>query len=229
MSVPRPLKKCPTENRKDLVLLEIFHLLYKTYGPRHWWPADSPFEVIVGAILTQNTNWVNVEKAIQNLRREKALTPSAIYGLSLKKLARLIRPCGYYNVKADRLKTFINYLFSKYSGDLTDMRKRPRGILRRELLEVKGLGPETVDSIILYALKKPVFVVDAYTRRIMGCQGIIRSGSDYHEIQSVFTKNLTKSVKLFNEYHALLVEHAKRVCRSSPKCQECILHARRSR
>lgn len=224
----RPLKKEPTKNKRGSALIEIFHLLYKVYGPRRWWPAENPFEVMVGAILTQNTNWANVEKAISSLKRERVLTPASIYGLSIKRLARLIRPCGYYNIKAGRLKNFINYLFLKYSGRLSDMRRQQRGRLRRELLEVKGLGPETADSIILYALNKPVFVVDAYTRRIMGCQGIIGTDLDYHQIQSAFTKNLPKSVKLFNEYHALLVEHGKRVCRSSPKCQECILHSRRS-
>lgn len=213
------------KNKMRLALFEIYSLLYKSYGPRHWWPADGAFEVMVGAILTQNTNWANVERAIQNLKKERALNPAAIYSLKLNKLARLIRPCGYYNIKANRLKNFIAYLFSKYSGKLTNMHQRPTGTLRREMLGVKGIGPETVDSIILYALKRPIFVIDAYTRRIMDCQGIINSNSGYDEIQSVFMKNLPANVKLFNEYHALLVEHAKRVCKTIPKCQECILHS----
>lgn len=204
-------------------LLEIYNLLYKRYGPRHWWPAEDAFEVMVGAILTQNTNWANAEKAISNLKRERLLTPARLYRLNLRKLAGLIRPCGYYNIKAGRLKSFLSYLFSEYSGRLTNMRRRPTDSLRREMLGVKGLGPETADSIILYGLKKPVFVVDAYTRRIMGCQGIIDSDSSYDEIQSVFMKNLPKNARLFNEYHALLVEHAKTACKVRPKCQECIL------
>lgn len=222
-----PSKRCSTESRIGHLLLEVYNLLYKSYGPRHWWPADNAFEVMVGAILTQNTNWINVERAIRNLRKERALTPSAIYSMSSKKLAGLIRPSGYYNIKTMRLKNFIHYLFLKYSGRLTLIRRQRLGSLRREMLGVKGLGPETVDSIILYALKKPIFVVDAYTRRIMNCQGIIKSDSGYEEIQSVFMKNLPKNVKFFNEYHALLVEHAKRVCRSSPGCQECVLRSLR--
>lgn len=218
-------KRYSTGNKIGQVLLEVYNLLYKTLGPRHWWPADSAFEVMVGAILTQNTNWTNVGRAIHNLKKKRALNPAAIYNMNLKRLARLIHPCGYYNIKAKRLKSFINYLFLKYSGKLTNMRRQPIGSLRREMLDVKGLGPETVDSIILYALEKPIFVVDAYTRRIMDCQGIIKSNSSYDEIQSVFMKNLPKNVKLFNEYHALLVEHAKRVCKSSPRCQECVLES----
>lgn len=220
-----PLKRCSPKNKVRLKLFEVYNLLYKRYGPRHWWPADNAFEVIVGAILTQNTNWANVERAIFKLKKERLLNPAAIYSLNLKRLARLIRPCGYYNIKAKRLKNFIAYLFSKYSGRLAIMSRRPTWLLRKEMLSVKGVGPETADSIILYALGKPVFVVDAYTRRIMNCQGAIRSDSSYDEIQSVFMKNLPKDVKLFNEYHALLVEHAKRVCKATPDCQGCILRS----
>lgn len=212
---------------KTRILLEIYSLVYKMYGPRYWWPADSAFEVMVGAILTQNTNWANVEKAISNLKKERLLSPARLYRLNIKRLARLIRPCGYYNIKASRLKNFLSYLFLRYSGKLTNMSRQRTRVLRKEMLGVKGLGPETVDSIILYGLKKPIFVVDAYTRRIMNCQGIINSNSSYDEIQAVFMKNLPKSVKLFNEYHALLVEHGKRVCKSSPRCQECVLRALR--
>ena len=202
---------------------DAYNLLYKVYGRRRWWPADTPFEVMVGAVLTQNTNWINVEKAIINLKKEKVLNPSALRSLNLKRLAMLIRPCGYYNIKAKRLKNLNNYLFLEYCGRVADMRRRPLAALRGELLNVKGVGPETADSIILYAIKKPAFVVDAYTRRIMGCLGIVARDSGYDEIQSAFIKNLPRSVKLFNEYHALLVEHGKKICKSRPICQRCIL------
>ena len=214
--------------RKDSIphaLRDIYNLLYKTYGARHWWPADNAFEITVGAILTQNTNWSNVEKAIFNLKKDKVLIPFRLYGIDLKRLAKLLRPCGYYNIKAARLKSFVAYIFSKYGGNFSKMLRRPITALRRELLAIKGIGPETADSIILYAAKKPVFVIDAYTRRIMACQGVAEPDSNYEDIQSTFMNNLPKSTKLFNEYHALLVEHAKKVCKTTPACHECILHS----
>jgi endonuclease-3 related protein len=206
-------------------LFEIYNLLYKIYGRRHWWPAETPFEVMVGAILTQNTNWSNVEKAITNLKKDNLLNPTAIDKLSHRKLARLIRPCGYYNIKAKRLKNFTKYLCLCYSGNLNRMHKKSTAVLRRELLNINGIGPETADSIILYALKKPIFVIDAYTRRITACMGIADSDARYEDIQSLFMNNLPKNIRLFNEYHALLVEHAKSVCKKKPRCSICILHS----
>lgn len=212
-----------TRGRLSSRLTRIYNILYKLYGPRHWWPADSPFEVAVGAILTQNTNWSNVEKAIINLKRRNALGVSALKRLDQRSLARLIRPSGYYNIKAKRLKSFISYLLKSHSGRIGNLQHYTATRLRRELLDINGIGPETADSIILYAIKKPIFVIDAYTRRIMGCLGILNSDCTYDEIQSIFMQNLPKSTRLFNEYHALIVEHGKRVCKARPLCQQCIL------
>jgi endonuclease-3 related protein len=195
------------------------------YGPRNWWPAETDFEVMVGAILTQNTNWSNVEKAIAGLKRHKLLSPVSLNKSDIKVLARLIRPCGYYNVKSRRLKEFVVSFFKKYRGRLSYMRKKAVSALRKELLGIKGIGPETADSIILYAVKKPIFVIDAYTKRILACLGLAKEDSQYDEVQSIFMQNLPRSVKLFNEYHALLVEHAKRVCKKKPLCENCILHS----
>lgn len=197
--------------------------MYKVYGPRRWWPAKSPFEVAVGAILTQNTNWSNVEKAIGNLKDKNVLDPRSLHALKQSRLGSLIRPCGYYNIKARRLKSFIAYLSRRHSGRISSLRRIPVKKLREELLSINGIGPETADSIILYALEKPVFVVDAYTKRIMSCLGIVNADSGYDEVQAVFMRNLPEDTRLFNEYHALIVEHAKTVCRAKPSCRECIL------
>ncbi|MFH1868030.1 MAG: endonuclease III domain-containing protein [Candidatus Omnitrophota bacterium] len=210
-------------------LIYIYNILYENYGPRRWWPADTPLEVAVGAILTQNTNWVNVEKAIKNLKVKKVLRASTLNKLDQKTLAKLIRPSGYYNIKAKRLKSFISYLFNNYSGSMANLGKRPLRKLRDELLGIKGIGPETADSIILYAAGKPIFVVDSYTRRMMSCLGVIDAGSSYEKMQSVFMSNLPRSTKLFNEYHALIVEHSKRVCRAKPLCADCFLSPRKSK
>ena len=209
------------------ILLKAYNLLYNRYGPRKWWPADSDFEVMIGAILTQNTSWSNVEKAISNLKKEGLLNPSALSKLHVKKIAKLIHPCGYYNIKAERLQCFLKFLSSNYSNRISRMRKERLRALRKELLSVKGIGPETADSIILYAVKKPIFVIDAYTKRIMSCLGICELDSDYCDMQDIFMSNLPKSVKLFNEYHALLVEHAKTICKAKPKCSECVLRTLR--
>ncbi len=203
------------------ILREIFNRLYKEFGPRNWWPADSPFEVIIGAILTQNTSWNNVEKAIDNLKREALLNPEGIRRISKIKLARLIKPSGYYRIKADRIKAFINFLFEEYNGSLDKMKLENLEILRKKLLMVNGIGPETADSIILYALGKPIFVVDAYTKRILSRHNIIPVSASYNEIQEIFMTHLTYDEKLFNEYHALLVHLGKNFCRKAPKCDVC--------
>lgn len=196
-------------------------MLYEHYGPQYWWPAKTKFEVIVGAILTQNTSWKNVEKAIRNLAGAKLLTPASMKNINKKKLASLIKPSGYYNVKAGRLKNFINFLFKKYGGSLKKMFSQDVVILRKDLLGVKGLGPETVDSILLYAGQKPVFVVDAYTRRILSNHKLITAADKYHNIQRLFMDSLPADTALFNEYHALLVRLAKEACTTAPKCGTC--------
>ncbi|MDD4980508.1 MAG: endonuclease III domain-containing protein [Candidatus Omnitrophica bacterium] len=201
----------------------IYKKLYSYFGPQHWWPGDSPFEVMVGAILTQNTSWLNVEKAINNLKKHKVLTADKLYKLSSKRLALLIRPAGYYNIKAERLKIFLRFFLKYYQG-LEGMLNSDTLALRNQLLGVKGIGPETADSILLYALNKPVFVVDAYTRRILSRHRFIPEGADYHQTQNLFMQNLKKSVKLFNEYHALLVKLGKEFClKNKPRCEICPL------
>jgi endonuclease-3 related protein len=178
----------------------------------------------VGAILTQNTSWNNVKKAIDNLKKKKFLEPSRLYRLSHKRLALFIKPAGYYNIKAKRLKEFLSFLFKSYKGNLRTMTREDTQELREKLLSVNGIGQETADSILLYALKKPVFVVDAYTKRILWRHRFIKEDSHYEEIQNLFMKNLKKDVRLFNEYHALLVKLGKDFClKRKPKCDICPL------
>jgi endonuclease-3 related protein len=203
-------------------LLEIYRKLYKVFGPQHWWPGRTPFEVMVGAILTQNTNWQNVEIAIANLRKNKVLDPRKLYRLPDEKLAELIRSAGYYNIKARRLKNFLEFYLQKYGADVRRMRAIDTHTLRNQLLAVNGVGQETADSILLYALNKPVFVVDAYTKRIYSRHGFIGEDADYQAVQKLFMQELDNDVKLFNEYHALLVKLGKDFCRKSkPKCETC--------
>ncbi len=204
-------------------LNDIYNLLFARFGPQHWWPGDTPFEIIVGAILTQNTNWSNVEKAIANLKAANLLTPDRLNRLAIKKLADLIRPAGYFNIKANRLKNFLNWLFENYSGKLKNLEDVPTDRLRNELLGVKGVGPETADSILLYALNRPVFVVDAYTARVCSRHHLIDEGADYDEIKDLFESRLPADVRLFNEYHALLVHLGKDFCKPTPQCEDCPL------
>jgi endonuclease-3 related protein len=205
------------------LLMEIFDKLLKAFGPRHWWPGESPFEVMVGAILTQNTSWKNVEKAIQRLKARRVLTPDGIHRLKTSDLASLIRSSGFYRIKADRLKSFVDFLFEEFEGKIERMKKEPFEGLRKRLLEVKGIGQETADSILLYALQKPMFVVDAYTRRVLSRHGMISIRASYEEVQKLFTRHLSPDEKLFNEYHALLVHVAKSACKKIPKCDICPL------
>ena len=198
--------------------------LYGYFGPQHWWPAKSRLEVMVGAILTQNTSWSNVEKAIKNLKQHKLLGLSALCSLPHNKLASLIRSAGYYNLKAKRLKGFLEFLRNSYQGNLKKMRRKGIRGLRNQLLCVNGIGQETADSILLYALDKPVFVVDAYTKRILLRHNLIEEDAGYEEVQNLFMQNLKNEVKLFNEYHALLVKLGKETClKSKPKCNICPL------
>ena len=202
----------------------IYRKLHKHFGPQRWWPAETPFEVMVGAILTQNTNWQNVEKAILNLKKSASLSPEKIYGLAPKKLARLIKPSGYYNIKTKRLKHFLRFIFETYRGDLKSMSMQGQDELRKQLLNVNGIGQETADSILLYAFNKPVFVVDAYTKRIFSRHKLCKHDATYEEAQNLFMQNLKNDVKLFNEYHALIVKLGKDFClKRNPKCESCPL------
>ena len=207
----------------ETTIRQFYATLYETFGPQHWWPGETPFEVIIGAILTQNTNWRNVEHALANLKEHKALTPTALRRMPPDRLAELIRPAGYFNVKARRIKNFIDFLFSSYGGDLSAMADVPTGRLRGEILAVNGVGPETADSILLYALERPVFVIDAYTKRILYRHGLIDHAADYSQMQEIFLRSLTEDRQLFNEYHALIVRTGKEFCRPVPRCEECPL------
>lgn len=200
----------------------IYEKLYLHFGSQHWWPADTHFEVIIGAILTQNTSWRNVESAIGNLKREKIMAPLKLYRLNEKKLAKLIRPSGYYNIKAKRIRHFLDFLFEKHSGDIKKMFKQGLPELRQEILSVNGIGPETADSILLYAGNLPTFVVDAYTKRIFSRHKILDEDMDYHSVQEIFMKNIRPNVRLYNEYHALIVRLGKDICKkASPRCDVC--------
>ncbi len=201
----------------------MYRRLYRAFGPQGWWPGDTPFEIAVGAILTQNTNWRNVERAIDNLRRHGILTPEGLCSARIDRLSFLIRPSGYFNIKAKRLKNFMSFIFANYGGKIEDLKGREAEVIRRELLEVKGIGPETADSIMLYALDYPVFVVDAYTRRILKRHYIIDEGFSYDDIQELFHNNINRDVRLYNEFHALFVKLGKEYCRKKPICDGCPL------
>lgn len=207
-----------------LLLARIYKALYRKHGHRHWWPGDTRFEIIVGAILTQNTSWKNVEKAIASLKRHRALTVAALTRMNEKKLATLIRSAGYFNIKANRIKHFLNFLNQKYGGSLSKMFARPGALLREELLQVKGIGPETADSILLYAGRKPFFVVDAYTKRIFSRHHFFPEHASYEEVQDFFMKGLHKDVELFNDYHAQIVRLGNTLCtKRKPNCSSCSL------
>ena len=206
-------------------LPDIYHQLMAHYGPQHWWPADNPLEVIIGAILTQSAAWGNVEKAIANLKAAGALSLEALRQLSLSQLAEIIRPCGYYNAKALKLKSLAGWLGEYYHDNLDKLFACDVDSLWRQLLSVYGIGEETADSIILYAARKPVFVIDAYTRRIINRLGLAPDSNRYSAYQSFFRDNLPADVRLFNEYHALLVRLAKDVCRKRPVCPRCCLNS----
>jgi endonuclease III related protein len=204
-------------------LLTIYELLYNRYGPQHWWPGESCFEIIIGAILTQNTNWQNVEKAIANLKSADLMCEQKLHSLSTPQFAELIRPAGYYNMKAIRVKNFLNWLFENHNGSLESASRIDSHSLREALISIKGIGPETADSIALYAFNKPVFVVDAYTARVMTRHRYIEPGAGYEALQELFTTALPQDCKLFNEYHALLVRVGKEHCRKAARCGGCPL------
>lgn len=205
----------------ERVLRAVFARMLAAYGPQHWWPGDSPFEVMVGAVLTQNTAWSNVERAIANLKEVSWLEPSAIAAAEPTRLAQLIRPVGYFNVKARRLQSFCRFLLER--GGEAQLGALATDELRRLLLEVHGVGPETADDMLLYAFDRPVFVVDAYTRRIFLRLGLIDGTETYEQLRRGFEAGLGPDTLVYNEYHALIVHHAKRSCRTKPDCGSCVL------
>lgn len=219
----------------------MYRLLFAHFGPQHWWPGRSQFEVCVGAILTQNAAWSNVERAIANLRRARVLSPRAIRTLSRSHLAALIRPSGYFRVKERRLRSFVDFLWRETRGDVWRLMRAPTPFLRNRLLLVHGIGPETADSMLLYAGGHPVFVVDAYTRRVMARHGWAQADATYDELQEIFHAEFLADAVVgtripadnpatleladfFNEYHALIVAVGKQYCRPrEPRCEECPL------
>lgn len=204
----------------------VYTTLFDHYGPQQWWPGDTPFEVMVGAVLTQNTAWSNVEKAINNLKGADALDAQIIAALESSTLAELIRPAGYFNVKAKRLQNFCRWLLEQ--GGETTLQQWDDAKLRHGLLSVNGVGPETADDMLLYAFQRPIFVIDAYTRRIFSRLGLISGDEGYEPLRHLFEQQLAQPHKgqqtqLFNEYHALIVIHAKVACRTKPLCDNCCL------
>lgn len=210
-----------------MTLRQVYATLYRAYGPQHWWPGDTPFEVMIGAVLTQNTAWSNVEKAIANLKAHDALDPAVITHTHAATLAAWLKPSGYFNIKARRLKNFCAWYLA--AGGLAPLQKLETPVLRRALLGVNGIGPETADDILLYAFERPVFVIDAYTRRLFSRLRLVTGEESYEELRHYFEQSLGRSadkVLLFNEYHALIVAHAKQVCRTRPLCEVCCLRRR---
>ncbi len=205
-------------------LKDIYQRLMAAYGRQHWWPAEETFEVMVDAILTQSAAWRNAEQAIANLKAAKALSPEAMRRLPLPELAQIIRPCGYYNAKALKLKSLVDWLGNHYHDELNRLFANDIKDLRQQLLSIHGIGQETADSILLYAAAKPVFVIDAYTRRIMSRIGLAPDSHSYAAYQQLFMAHLPADARLFNEYHALLVKLAKDICRKKPVCDKCCLN-----
>ena len=203
--------------------MEMYRSMFAYFGPQKWWPGESVLEIMVGAVLTQNTNWKNVEKAIANLKQRNMLSIQRIHSLSIEALAEAIRPSGYYNAKARRLKNLIAFLSERYHGDLSRFLEQRTAELREGLLSVKGVGLETADSILLYAAQRPVFVIDAYTFRILRRHGLIADQATYHELQDLFEEHLPADAPLFNEFHALIVMTGKEFCRPKPPCRKCPL------
>jgi endonuclease-3 related protein len=207
-------------------LMQLYHDLYARYGHQYWWPAETPFEVVIGAILVQGTAWGNVVKAIDNLKRKELLTPERLGEAPPEQLEPLIRPAGYYRAKAKKVHAFMTHLWERHRGCLSLLFAQDAGALRAELLSIYGVGEETADSIILYAAEKPVFVVDQYTYRLLTRLGWFNGGYHYGRLQRIFMETLPHEVALFNEYHALIVRHCAMTCRKTPKCGACILQTR---
>ena len=204
-------------------LMEMYNLLYSSLGPQNWWPAETEFEMMVGAILTQNTNWNNVEKAILNLKEKALLSIRELSQIPESILAEYIRPAGYYNLKVKRLKNLIKFIENRYNGDINKLFNLDIEVIRKELLSVKGIGLETADSIVLYGAGRPLFVVDTYTHRILTRHGLIEEEAGYNDLQLFFMYNLPNDVELFKEFHALIVKTGKDFCRRKPLCSQCPL------
>ncbi|MCZ6679085.1 MAG: endonuclease III domain-containing protein [Candidatus Poribacteria bacterium] len=204
-------------------LLKLYDRLYAEYGPQNWWPAETPFEVVVGAILVQSTAWANVVKAIDNLKAADLLTPDRLAGVSPDELETLIRPSGYYRAKAKKVQAFLSHLRERHRNRLDSLFATDLQALREELLSIYGVGEETADSILLYAAEKPIFVVDAYTDRLFRRLGWISGKYHYSSLQEVFMDSLPHDLQLFNEYHALIVRHGAATCRKIPRCGACVL------
>ena len=204
-------------------LKQFYQALLKHYGPQKWWPAETPFEVMLGAVLTQNTSWANVTKALNNLKEAGLLSPEKLHQIDTEQLAELIKPAGYFNIKAKRLSNLLDWLFENYQGSVEQMLADDLSRLRPSLLTVSGIGPETCDSILLYATGKPTFVVDTYTYRVLVRHNLIWEDATYDDIKALFEDNLREDVALYNEYHALLVRVGKECCRPQPRCEGCPL------
>lgn len=223
-------RQSPTKIRNDKLnvagadVRRVYRDLLRVHGAQHWWPGDTRFEIMVGAVLTQNTAWTNVERAIANLKAADVLTPAAIVATHPKRLAAWLKPSGYFNIKARRLKAFCRWLVEQ--GGEVALAKRDTRALRAALLEVYGVGPETADDILLYAFARPVFVIDAYTRRLFGRLGLITGTEPYEDLRAAFERALGPDLALFNELHALIVAHAKDICRPKPRCDSCCLARR---
>ena len=203
---------------------EIYNILLEHFGPQGWWPGETPLEIMVGAVLTQNTNWSNVSRAIENLKNENLLIFEKLHDLPVDVLAQKIKPAGYFNIKAARLKNLLNFVEREHNGSLEEMFKQDMHRLREEILTVKGIGPETADSILLYAGNRPVFVIDAYTHRIFARHNIVADEDGYYELQEYFMLSLPEDIELYNEYHALVVRLGKEFCKKSkPLCSRCPL------
>ena len=209
-----------------VVLQEVYQRLLDAFGPQKWWPGDTHFEMMVGAILVQNTNWQNVQRAIGNLREAELLEPHALYAVPAEELEELVRPAGYFRIKAKRLRSLLKFLVERYDGSIEAMFRTPLDELRQELLGIHGVGPETADSILLYAGSLPTFVVNAYTYRILSRHGWIDLEADYHQIQEYFHDRLPADAPMFNEFHALLVHLGKHYCKKAkPLCKTCPLES----
>lgn len=203
---------------------KVYEILLDKLGPQHWWPGESALEVMIGAVLVQNTAWKNVERAINNLKEENLLEVNRLWQLPAEELAELIRPAGYYRLKTKRLRSLLEFLLKEYEGSIEAMRDADMHTLREQLLGVKGIGPETADSILLYALDKPTFVVDTYTHRIFARHGWVPYDYDYHQLQEHLTSELPCDLGVYNEMHALLVNIGHHYCRKSqPQCDACPL------
>ena len=215
----------PRKRNLGPLLEEVYDRLYRTYGPQGWWPGDGPLDVVIGAILTQSAAWINVERAIAGLKEAGCWSLSAIHQRPVDELAEIIRSSGYFNAKARKLKAFAAHVAGKYEGNIAKFLGKDQEKLREELLSIHGIGPETADDIMVYAAGWPSFVIDSYTRRIVDRMGLMPKGrrGGYDDYQQLFHRNLPKDATLFNEYHALLDQHAKVACAKAPRCSECCL------